>query len=707
MQMTGVGSAVSGATCPVAFSETIVPTAVSSSYRLGLVLVTIAMVLVPLLYLLLIGAVGWFLVWHLTADTWILHGKSGGQLRLLGYLTPAVAGATLLFFMVKPILARRAHRADPVQVTDAEQPALHALIREICRQVRSMLPARVHVDCQVNASASLRGGVLGVFSCDLDLTIGLPLATGLSVRELSGVLAHEFGHFAQGGGMRMTVLIRSINAWLYRVVHERDAWDSKLEEWSKKGDGRVMIPMAMARLSVWVSRRALAAVTTVGHGVSCYMLRQMEFDADSYEVKVAGTNSFTRTMVRLRELSAGQQMVYRGLQHSLENRAIPGDLPHLFAEYSRRLPDSIRETVQRVSDDRTGPFDTHPSDGDRVAAAHAIGARGALVGGDEPATILFREFDRLSAAVTRHHYEDDLGLALDDIRLVTVDEALRGADDQQRTQAAIRAFFAGRVSVTRPLRIPLDPVATREVGDLDTALDASRAAVNASNVSQNLYRSFEQLLVRRDLAFCAEHLLLAGMHTVSGDQFSLAEPTLDGARSTQKWALQEQDVLREELDAFDVLIARRLSLTVLMLERRQRSSDAPAMVSAINSLAEALPLVVDARRYVLAMAYLEQAAVLSTSPPVRERMTSLESSLAMCHKRALEIFSAAPTPAGDVSEQWQRLASNTRSLSPNDFLHSVVELYWACLSRLVRLVVDADASVDTYASSDAEASNPH
>jgi hypothetical protein len=291
--------------------------------------------------------------------------------------------------------------------------------------------------------------------------------------------------------------------------------------------------------------------------------------------------------------------------------------------------------------------------------------------------------------------------------LVTVDEALRGVEDQQRTQAAIRAFFGGRVSVTRPLRIPVEPVATSEIGDLHEALDASRAAVNASSVSQNSYRLFEQLRARRDLAFCAEQLLLAGMHTVSGDQFSLAEPTLDGARSTQRWALQEQDALREELDAFDVLIAQRLSLTVLMLERRQRSGNAPAMVSAIDALAEALSLVVDARRYVLAMAYLEQAPVLSTSSPVRERMTSLESSLEMCQKRALEIFSAAPKPAGDVSEQWQRLESNARSLSPNDFLHSVVELYWACLSRLVRLVVDADPSVDPYASSDAEASNRH
>ena len=101
------------------------------------------MILVPLLYLLLIALVAWFLVWHVTTNTWILSGSGGAQWRFLGYLTPAVVGATLLFFMVKPIFARRAHRADPVQVLEKDQPVLHALIREICRQVRAPFPARL------------------------------------------------------------------------------------------------------------------------------------------------------------------------------------------------------------------------------------------------------------------------------------------------------------------------------------------------------------------------------------------------------------------------------------------------------------------------------------------------------------------------------------------------------------------------------------
>ena len=691
MQVSASSGVVSGATSPVAFSETIAPTAVSTSYRFGLVLVTVAMVLVPLVYLLLIAAVAWFLVWHLTANTWILGGTSNGQWRLLGYLTPAVAGATLLFFMVKPILARRVHRADPVQVTEAEQPALHSLIREICRQVRAPLPARVQVDCQVNASASLRGGVFGVLGRDLDLTIGLPLVTGLSVRELSGVLAHEFGHFAQGGGMRMTVLIRSINAWLYRVVNERDTWDSKLEEWSKEGDWRVMLPMSLARLSVWVSRQALAAVTMVGHGVSCYMLRQMEFDADSYEVKIAGTTAFTRTMVRLRELSAGSQVAYGHLQDSLDDRAIPADLPRLFAEYSRRLPDNIREKVQSVSDDRTGTFDTHPADGDRVAAAQALAASGALVGGDEPATILFREFDRLSAAVTRHYYEDDLGLALAAIRLQTVEEALRGAEDQQRTEAAVRAFFAGRVSVTRALRIPVDDLAATEIGNLRKALGESRERVNASGVSDESYRRFEHYQVRRDLAFCAEQLFLAGIQKIDPEPFSLAEPTLAGAQSLQNWALEEQDKLRAELDPFDRAIARRLALGALVVDHRQRSTEASALANVVNALADAVPFAVDARRSLMAMGFLEEATpALGTSPHLGERLDVLNATVNNCRVRAFDMFSKAPIPDGELSDAWRRLLADATHLPPGHALQRLMEQYWACLSRLARLVADAE-----------------
>jgi hypothetical protein len=52
---------------------------------------------------------------------------------------------------------------------------------------------------------------------DLVLTIGLPLVAGFNLREFAGVLAHEFGHFSQGVGMRISYVIRSISFWFTRV----------------------------------------------------------------------------------------------------------------------------------------------------------------------------------------------------------------------------------------------------------------------------------------------------------------------------------------------------------------------------------------------------------------------------------------------------------------------------------------------------------
>src|SRR4030095_4274354 len=105
------------------------------------------------------------------------------------------------------------------------------------------------------------------------LTIGLPLVTGLDMRQFCGVLAHEFGHFAQGAGMRLTYIIRYINFWFARVVYERDEWDVRLDQAAKESDFRIGIVLQTARGCVWLTRRILWALMHAGHAISCFMLR--------------------------------------------------------------------------------------------------------------------------------------------------------------------------------------------------------------------------------------------------------------------------------------------------------------------------------------------------------------------------------------------------------------------------------------------------
>src|SRR6185369_1001304 len=149
----------------------------------------------------------------------------------------------------------------------------------------------------------------------LVLTIGLPLVAGLDTRQLAGVLAHEFGHFTQGFGMRLTYIIRTINAWFARVAYERDAWDVWLEQCAAEADDwRVAIVVNLARLAVWFSRLLLKLLLLIGHGIGCFMLRQMEYDADSYEIKLAGSETFESASKRMYVLSLLLETTYKDIR---------------------------------------------------------------------------------------------------------------------------------------------------------------------------------------------------------------------------------------------------------------------------------------------------------------------------------------------------------------------------------------------------------
>src|SRR5262249_28118328 len=76
------------------------------AYRLGILLVTAAMLLLPVLYVGLIVLVGLFVYWHATANIAILRGLGGMWARLLLYVAPLFAGVVLVLFMIKPLFAR-------------------------------------------------------------------------------------------------------------------------------------------------------------------------------------------------------------------------------------------------------------------------------------------------------------------------------------------------------------------------------------------------------------------------------------------------------------------------------------------------------------------------------------------------------------------------------------------------------------------------
>jgi len=197
------------------------------AYALGLATVSATMIVLPMIYVAIVLTAAAAVVWWAVEGLGILASGSVGtiKIRLFLYLAPLLAGGSLAVFLVKPLFSRVRRLSDDLCISRRDQPLFIAFIERLAAFVGAPIPDRVVIDCQVNAGAGLDLRLLRREGSALVLCVGLPLVTGLTFSQFAGVLAHEFGHFGQGVGMRLGQLISRVNAWFERVVYERDSWD--------------------------------------------------------------------------------------------------------------------------------------------------------------------------------------------------------------------------------------------------------------------------------------------------------------------------------------------------------------------------------------------------------------------------------------------------------------------------------------------------
>lgn len=371
-------------------------------YRIGILLIAGAIVVLPLVYLSFIALVGYGVYYHAVNDTTLLS-MGYGRARVLAvmiYIAPILAGSIGVFFMLKPLLARPSHQERSRSLTRQSEGLLFTFVDRICEEVGAPQPKRIDVDCNINASAGFRRGMLSMLGNDLVLTIGLPLAAGLSLQEFGGVLAHEFGHFSQGLGMRLSYIVRAIIHWFVRVVYQRDQWDDFLSQMVSELDLRVGWLFLVAQLFVAVGRGLLWILLHIGLAISGIMLRQMEFDADSYEARFAGSKTFGTTARKLHLLNAAFALAQTQMSKSLDSRILVDDLPGLIRYHARVMAPELGPKIEKtINESTTGLFDSHPCDRARIAAAEKLEMNG-IFHSTRPASDLFTDFAAQAGATT-------------------------------------------------------------------------------------------------------------------------------------------------------------------------------------------------------------------------------------------------------------------------------------------------------------------
>ncbi len=549
-------------------------------YRLSLILVAMVMLLLPVLYLGLIASLGYLVYLHALYDTFIISEARGGRGSLLAlalYVAPIVAGPVAVFFMIKPFFARPVETSTPLSVDRFKQPVLFRFVQALSYVVGAPAPEQIDVDCHVNASASLRRGFLRFFKNDLVLTIGLPLVQLMSLRELAGVLAHELGHFTQGMGMRATYVIRSINHWFARVVYGRDKWDEKLDEIAERSrHWTISVILLITRLSIWASRRVLWALMWVGNASSCLLLRQMEFDADRYEARIAGSNMFQTSIEKLTLMNMAKELAANDLRAFWSEKKLPDDLVALLEHHYNRLPDEKQKALhESILCRKTSWHDTHPSDKERIHAVQMEGEPGIYHASD-PARTLFDDYEAVCISASKNHYQQFLGEAFARAEVLPTKQILQERIEDELAADARRRYFQNCYSSLKPLPINLKleelerdvPTLVAKLTEVREALE--RQAEEAGQALMILLLTEQRLQMVKE----AKQLVQAGLK-IDAKSYELSSGRPPSVSDAVTEAQTEKEKIQKQVSPFASLASSRLQIALQILLNQRNAAAEP------------------------------------------------------------------------------------------------------------------------------------
>lgn len=621
------------------FSRPLPPIRTTPNYRIRLLSVLLGLATLQLLYLLLIAVIVTLTVLYIIAA--LGSGASLNFITIVFYVGIPSVGLIAVLFLLKPILIHSPRRpTGSIRLAPEEESVLFEVVERLCDALGSPRPTRVFADLQVNASASVHGW-RGFFFGELDLTIGLPLATGLTLPQFTGVLAHEFGHFTQRAGLRSYFLIQTIQAWFSRVVYQRDNWDAWLERMCRRRDWRIKTVAHVAQQVVNFSRMYLAFLMKAGGRISTGFSRHMEYDADRCEAAIVGTGVFEQGILHLPLLQFAANLAWQDAAKDWSVRRLPEDFPALVNVRSGYLPDEVKDQiVKEALAQTTESRDTHPCASERIANVASMSARG-IFDLDGPAQLLFRDLAGLCRAATRHHYEITLGIPANGARLVSTQETIASTQAAREfEQAAMQLFDASAEFCAGWFRLPEGDPRER---------DADGDGVAPPKLSA---KAFEQALEMTLLHFAALTVVGSGVR-VKPESFRLNQSDLASIREESALSTHNLDELTDQYNRSCKGIANRIETTIARLLRGDLAVQAGCQIAvpdlkaswcAYGAISACQPDVIEIRRRLCAVRIVRQNARLFAAATCANLLRDLEtgalSAIDRIIARGAEVLSA-------------------------------------------------------------------
>lgn len=712
------------------------PVTRSPGYRLAMFASALFMTLVPIAYLATIGAIGWLVYWHFTHDTEMLNTRAGGRAALfmfLLYLLPGIAGVVLVVFLLRPLLFLFSGNDDEnaIEVFPREEPRLFAFVESVCNTMGAPVPERIFIDCNVNAAAQLLGGGFGLLGRRrLALHIGLPLVAGLNATAFAGILAHEFGHFSQGAGMRATGILGRMSRWMGIAAYDRGSIDASIAGLMQSGTLSIVIVGIVLSICVGIARLILKGVFFFGFGVSRVMGRRMEFDADAHQARFVGSKASIETWPKMLGLSEAQRLADMKIAEQWKNRTLPEDFPALVATTARRLSPDAKASLKRAIEDKsTGWFDTHPATGVRIRAMQDLDEAGVFRL-DEPATALFTNFADASKKASYAFFKERVGEFIFSATFVRSADLFGSHDEEQSRAEAVPAFLGFEPADWRPLALRMDSIAAPS--DPKACWEKVRAARQTLAVAgpaaagaMDEYLAADRTLVQAEAAPVVFGLGISSIKKEFQFAFSNARSMSAEKDKAIEIASRTTAVIDDALEAGAARVTGNLRmLAVPGIEKRVPGAPrllvrAQVLVKAEAGLRRALPQMRQLReafqRALLLLPYVDDARMKDKAREAFRPLTDLLRDAVMGLRQDLgSVASPYPGPDGDTNlgglifretPAWREYDQILGAAS--DAIEKFTETQRRVMSELVDIAAKAETALRSQSAARSESTEQH
>jgi Zn-dependent protease with chaperone function len=244
---------------------------------------------------LYVSLTGWFCF---TSARLFYDLFQGGEDGFFDFVGGALSGLLGVFLLGALFFIKSGGKATDLEVTAEDEPALFAFLNALADRARAPRPHRVFLSMRVNAAVFYDLSLINLlFPTKKNLEIGLGLVNTLSLSEMTAVLAHELGHFAQRS--------MAVGRWVYiaqqvagQIVASRSWLDRALSALSSI-DLRVAWIGWIMRIVVWSIRSLLDTAFGLVILAQRALGREMEFQADLVSVSLTGSDALVHALHRL------------------------------------------------------------------------------------------------------------------------------------------------------------------------------------------------------------------------------------------------------------------------------------------------------------------------------------------------------------------------------------------------------------------------